>query len=118
MIIRYPSPLSFRLNNDAIIPKEYLSMTKYLVFEVGFSEKPYSSRSEKYGKEGNLTQQKTRLRRERRTATRVVTSPEVTGQPEFYQHLLGRISYLGFLLLNGAIYNLISVGFYKLRITV
>ena len=39
MIIRYPNPLSFRLNNEAIIPKEYLSMTKYLVFEVGFSEK-------------------------------------------------------------------------------
>ena len=35
------------------------------------------SRSEEYGKEGNLTQQKTRLRRESRTATRVVTSPEV-----------------------------------------
>ena len=66
-------------------------MTKYLIFEVGFSEKPYSSRSETYGKEGNFTQQKTRLGRERRTATRVVTSPEVTGQPEFYQHLLGRI---------------------------
>ena len=29
MIIRYPNPLSFRLNNEAIIPKEYLSMTKY-----------------------------------------------------------------------------------------
>ena len=39
MIIRYPNPLSFRLNNDTIIPKEYLSITKYLVFEVGFSEK-------------------------------------------------------------------------------
>ena len=39
MIIRYPNPLIFRLNNEAIIPKEYLSMTKYLVFEVGFSEK-------------------------------------------------------------------------------
>ena len=39
MIIRYPNPLSFRLNNEEIIPKEYLSMTKYLVFEVGFSEK-------------------------------------------------------------------------------
>ena len=39
MIMRYPNPLSFRLNNEAIIPKEYLSMTKYLVFEVGFSEK-------------------------------------------------------------------------------
>ena len=37
MIITYPNPLSFRLNNEAIIPKEYLSMTKY--FEVGFSEK-------------------------------------------------------------------------------
>ena len=37
MIIRYPNPFSFRLNNEAIIPKEYLSMTKY--FEVGFSEK-------------------------------------------------------------------------------
>ena len=33
MIIRYPNPLSFRLNNEAIIPKEYLSMTKYLVFK-------------------------------------------------------------------------------------
>ena len=42
MIMRYPNPLSFRLNSEAIIPKEYLSMTKYLVFEVGFSEKPYS----------------------------------------------------------------------------
>ena len=39
MIIRYPNPLGFRLNNEAIISKEYLSMTKYLVFEVGFSEK-------------------------------------------------------------------------------
>ena len=39
MIITYPNPLSFRLNNEAIILKEYLSMTKYLVFEVGFSEK-------------------------------------------------------------------------------
>ena len=74
MILRYPNPLSFRLNNEAIIPKEYLSMTKYLVFiEAGFS----NSRSEEYGKEGNLTQQKTRLRRESRTATRVVTSPEM-----------------------------------------
>ena len=33
MIITYPNPLSFRLNNEAIIPKEYLSMTKYLVFK-------------------------------------------------------------------------------------
>ena len=39
IIIRYPNPLSLRLNNEAIIYKEYLSMTKYLVFEVGFSEK-------------------------------------------------------------------------------
>ena len=39
MIITYPNPFSFRLNNEAIIPREYLSMTKYLVFEVGFSEK-------------------------------------------------------------------------------
>ena len=39
MILRYPNPLSFRLSNEAIIPKEYLSMTKYLVFEVGFSGK-------------------------------------------------------------------------------
>ena len=31
--------MGFRLNNEAIISKEYLSMTKYLVFEVGFSEK-------------------------------------------------------------------------------
>ena len=39
MVIRYPNPLSFRLNNEAIILKEYLSMIKYLIFEVGFSEK-------------------------------------------------------------------------------
>ena len=39
MIIRYPNPLSFRLNKEAIIHKEYISMTTYLVFEVGFSEK-------------------------------------------------------------------------------
>ena len=39
MIITYPNPLSFRLNKNAIIPKEYLSMTKFLVFELGFSEK-------------------------------------------------------------------------------
>ena len=39
MIIRYPNSLGFRLNNEAIISKEYLSMTKYLVFEVDFSEK-------------------------------------------------------------------------------
>ena len=39
IIIRYPNPLSLRLNNEAMIYKEYLSMTKYLVFEVGFSEK-------------------------------------------------------------------------------
>ena len=39
LIITYPNPLSFRLNNEAIIPKKYLSMTKYLVFGVGFSEK-------------------------------------------------------------------------------
>ena len=41
MIITYTNPLSFRLNinNEAIIPKKYLSMTKYLVFEVDFSEK-------------------------------------------------------------------------------
>ena len=39
MIITYPNPLCFRLNNEAIIPKEYLIMTKYLVFKVGLSEK-------------------------------------------------------------------------------
>ena len=39
MIIRYPNPLSFRLNNEAIIHKEYISMPTYLVFELGFSEK-------------------------------------------------------------------------------
>ena len=39
MIIEYPNPLGFRLNNEVIISKEYLSMTKYLVFEVGFLEK-------------------------------------------------------------------------------
>ena len=38
VIITHPNPLSFRLNNETIIPKEYLSMTKYLVFQVGFSE--------------------------------------------------------------------------------
>ena len=68
MIITYPNPLSFRLNNEAIIPKEYLSMTKYLVFEVGFTEKRNKLQN---GKE------MTRLRPESRTATRVVTSPEV-----------------------------------------
>ena len=31
--------MGFRLNNEATISKEYLSMTKYLVFEVDFSEK-------------------------------------------------------------------------------
>ena len=39
MTIRYPNPLGFRLNNKVVISMEYLSMTKYLVFEVGFSEK-------------------------------------------------------------------------------
>ena len=39
MIIKYPNPLSFRLNKEGIIPKEYLSMTKFLVFEANFSEK-------------------------------------------------------------------------------
>ena len=39
MIIRYPNPFSFCLNNVAIIHKEYISMTTYLVFELGFSEK-------------------------------------------------------------------------------
>ena len=39
VIITHPNPLSFRLNNETIIAKEYLSMTKYLVFQVGFSEK-------------------------------------------------------------------------------
>ena len=42
--VRYPNPLGmgvlgFRENNEAIISNEYLSMTKHLVFEVGFSEK-------------------------------------------------------------------------------
>ena len=39
MIIRYPNPLSFRLNNEAIIHKEYISMTTYLVFEVKMAKK-------------------------------------------------------------------------------
>ena len=39
MIIEYPNPLGFRLNNEVIISKEYLSMTKSLFCEVGFSEK-------------------------------------------------------------------------------
>ena len=42
MIIRYPNPLSFRLNKETIISKEYLSKTKYLVFEIGLSEKRIS----------------------------------------------------------------------------
>ena len=68
MIITYPNPLSFRLNNEAMIPKEYLSMTKYSFFEVGFTEKRNKLQN---------GEEMTRLRPESRTATRVVKSPEV-----------------------------------------
>ena len=39
VIITHPNPLSFRLNNEAIIHKEYISMTTYLVFEVKMAKK-------------------------------------------------------------------------------